>query len=89
LTAEIATTGTFCERATAKVGKSNRGDVDALLLEIALLFGNKEHRVVAAHDVVELHGHLVGGERCGAEQGDNSSDRQCLDEFHVSLLINR
>ena len=37
----------------------DRGNVDALLGEISLFLGDEEHRVVAAHHVVELHAHLV------------------------------
>ena len=44
------------------------GDIDVLLREISLLLGDEEHRVIAAHDVVELDGDLVSRERRGAQR---------------------
>jgi hypothetical protein len=66
------------------VPRWDRGDLDALLLEVALLFGDEEHRMVAAHDVVELNADLIGGQSGGAgEHGQSGGDRQ---NFHQNPL---
>jgi hypothetical protein len=67
----------------------NRRHVDALLLEIALLLGDEEHRVVAAHDIVELHDDLVGGDSRGSEQAVDSGRDDASMNLHRSLHSHR